>query len=215
MRKWLRFTGVLSKHINAKGFYKVDLVDQCLSHWRSLNLMVDLSSYMRILVGQEKWRSGSLPICERHRWSGLGFWGSQTSWIPWVSHWSPCTTWRSWSIVLLGRTWRVGFSWSCTGASYLKVTWQLGGVLVVSRSWCEVSLAFFLPVLAILTTWCLGLNLSFSLSINTGTIKFWSLRQGVQFWNFEEKTKTKQKNKNKTKKQKNLSAVFLTKWGVP
>ena len=57
--------------------------------------------------------------------------------------------------------------------------------------------------------------LSFFLSINTGTIKFWSLRQGVQFWNFEEKTKTKQKNKNKTKKQKNLSAVFLTKWGVP
>ena len=44
--------------------------------------------------------------------------------------------------------------------------------------------------------------LSFFLSIYTGTIKFWSLRQGVQFWNFEEKTKTKQKNKNKTKKQK-------------
>ena len=55
----------------------------------------------------------------------------------------------------------------------------------------------------------------FFLSLNTGTIKFWSLRQGVQFWNFEEKTKTKQKNKNKTKKTKNLSAVFLTKWGVP
>ena len=56
----------------------------------------------------------------------------------------------------------------------------------------------------------------FFLSLNTGTIKFWSLRQGVQFWNFEEKTKTKQKNKNKTKKtKKNLSAVFLTKWGVP
>ena len=37
------------------------------------------------------------------------------------------------------------------------------------------------------------------LSLNTGTIKLWSLRQGVQFWNFDEKTKTKQKNKTKKK----------------
>ena len=39
--------------------------------------------------------------------------------------------------------------------------------------------------------------MNFFLSLNTGTIKLLSLRQGVQFWNFDEK--------------KNLSAVFLTK----
>ena len=38
--------------------------------------------------------------------------------------------------------------------------------------------------------------------------RMWSLCQGVQIWNFEEITKQK-------KNKKNLSAEFLTKWGVP
>ena len=42
------------------------------------------------------------------------------------------------------------------------------------------------------------------LSYATGTIKFWSLRQGVRRWNFEEKTKTKQTNKKQKKKQKKI-----------
>ena len=46
------------------------------------------------------------------------------------------------------------------------------------------------------------------LSHDTGSIKFWSLHQGVRILNFEEKTK---QNKNKTKKQEKSLAVFLTK----
>ena len=54
-----------------------------------------------------------------------------------------------------------------------------------------------------------GSSLCSFLSYITGTIKLWSLHQGVWFWNIEEK------NKNKTKtKKKNLLAVSLTKWGV-
>ena len=36
----------------------------------------------------------------------------------------------------------------------------------------------------------------------------------LEFWRKKNKTK-KQTKKNNKKKQKNLSAVFLTKWGVP
>ena len=59
------------------------------------------------------------------------------------------------------------------------------------------------------------LTLSFFLSINTGTIKFWSLRQGVQFGILKKKQKQNKKTKTKQKNKKNLLAVFLTKWGVP
>ena len=44
---------------------------------------------------------------------------------------------------------------------------------------------------------------SFFLSFNTGTIKLLSLRQGVRFWNFEEKNKKKHK-----KKLKSFGCVF-------
>ena len=52
------------------------------------------------------------------------------------------------------------------------------------------------------------------LSFVTGTIKFWSLRQGVRIQNFEEKNKQNEKTIQKKNKQ-NLSAVFFIKWGVP